>query len=250
MEAAAPEYHTLIRDMPAEERPRERLRLRGPESLSNAELIAILLRTGANGENVVNVATRILSTFEGLPGLGRVSFGQLAQQHAIGVAKASQLLAAIELGKRVLHAQPQERRVIRAPEDVYAMLFAEVALLEQEHLKVMLLTARNEVVAVKDVYKGSVNNVVIRLGEVFRDAVREGCSSIIAVHNHPSGDPSPSNPDVILTKQLVEAGRLLGIEVLDHIVIARQGFVSMKNQRLGFEPQPAATALAAVAAQR
>lgn len=234
MHTVSAEYTTLIRDMPTDERPRERLRLRGPEALSNAELIAILLRTGANGENVVNVATRILAKFEGLRGLGRASFGELSGQHAIGAAKASQLLAAVELGKRVLNAQPEERRVIRAAADVYAMLFADMALLEQEHLKVVLLNGRNEVITTRDVYKGNVNSIVVRVGDIFRDAVREGCPSIIAVHNHPSGDPSPSAEDAILTKQLIESGKLLGIELLDHVVIGRQGFVSMKDRKMGF----------------
>ena len=223
----------LIRDMPVDERPRERLRMRGPEALTNAELVAILLRTGTSGENVVTLAQRILSRFEGLRGLGKASFGELSTQRAMGEAKASQLLAAMELGKRMLHEQP-ERRVVRAAEDVFRMLFADMALLEQEELRVILLSTRNEVIAMRDVYRGNVSSAVVRIGEVFRDAVREGCPGIIAVHNHPSGDPSPSAEDAALTKQLVEAGRLLGIEVLDHVVIARSGFVSLKDRKLGF----------------
>ena len=232
-QAATLSYQPLIRDMPIDERPRERLRMRGPEALTNAELVAILLRTGISGENVVTLAQRILSRFEGLRGLGKASFGDLIRQHAMGEAKASQLLAAMELGKRMLHEQPA-RRIVRAAEDVFNMLFADMALLEQEELRVLLLSTRNEVIAVRDVYRGNVSSAVVRVGEVFRDAVREGCPSIIAVHNHPSGDPSPSAEDAALTKQLVEAGRLLGIEVLDHVVIARSGFVSLKERKLGF----------------
>ncbi len=232
-QAATLSYQPLIRDMPIDERPRERLRMRGPEALTNAELVAILLRTGISGENVVTVAQRILSRFEGLRGLARASFGELSTERAMGEAKASQLLAAMELGKRMLHEQP-ERRIVRAAEDVYRMLFADMALLEQEELRVLLLSTRNEVIAMRDVYRGNVSSAVVRIGEVFRDAVREGCPSIIAVHNHPSGDPSPSAEDAALTKQLVEAGHLLGIEVLDHVVIARSGFVSLKERKLGF----------------
>jgi DNA repair protein RadC len=231
---AALEYRPLIRDMPADERPRERLRMRGAESLNNAELIAILLRTGVAGENVVAVAQRLLARFEGLRGLGRASYGELAKEHAMGGAKACQLLAAIELGKRVMQAEPAQRRVVKVPEDVHAMLFGEMALLEQEELRVVLLTTRNEVICVRDVYKGNVSSAVVRLGEVFRDAVREGCPNIIAVHNHPSGDPSPSAEDAALTKQMVEAGKLLGVELLDHIVIARRGFVSLRDRKMGF----------------
>jgi DNA repair protein RadC len=232
-QAATISCQPLIRDMPIDERPRERLRMRGPEALTNAELVAILLRTGISGENVVTLAQRILSRFEGLRGLARASFGELSTERAMGEAKASQLLAAMELGKRMLHEQPA-RRIVRAAEDVFQMLFADMALLEQEELRVILLSTRNEVFAMRDVYRGNVSSAVVRIAEVFRDAVREGCPSIIAVHNHPSGDPSPSAEDAALTKQLVEAGRLLGIELLDHVVIARSGFVSLKERKLGF----------------
>lgn len=230
---AAPSFVPMVRDMPTEERPRERLRLRGPESLTNAELVAILLRTGASGENVINVATRILSTFEGLRGLSRASFGELSNQRAMGEAKACQLLAAMELGKRLLQEIPQQR-IVRSAEDVYAMLFAEMALLDQEELRVVLMTTRNEVSAIRVVYRGNISSAIVRTAEVFRDAVRDSCPAIIAVHNHPSGDPAPSPEDINLTKQLIEAGRLLGVNVLDHIVIARRGFVSLKEKKLAF----------------
>ena len=221
--------------MPADERPRERLRMRGPESLTNAELIAILLRTGTNGENVIAVAQRILAKFDGLRGLGAAGFGELCAQRAMGEAKAAQLIAAVELGKRTVHARPPERRIIRSPEDVYALLFAEMALLDREQLRVVLLSTRNEVLSVREVYRGNVSSALVRVAEVFSDAVREGCPSIIVVHNHPSGDPTPSAEDAALTKQLVDAGRLLGVEVLDHVVIARQGHKSLKDLKLGFE---------------
>jgi DNA repair protein RadC len=234
LDAARETYRPLIRDMPADERPRERLRMRGAEVLSNAELIAILLRTGVAGENVVSVAQRLLARFEGLRGLGRASYGELAGERAMGGAKAAQLLAAIELGKRIVQATPEQRRIIRTPEDVHAMLFGEMALLEQEHLRVILLTTRNEVVSVRDVYKGNVSSAVVRPGEVFRDAIREGCPNIVITHNHPSGDPSPSAEDAALTRLLIEAGKLLGVELLDHIVIARRGFVSLRDRKMGF----------------
>lgn len=228
------EYRPLIRDLPADERPRERLRMYGPEALTNAELIAILLRTGANGENAVAVGQRILAEFEGLRGLGQAGFGQLCNQHAMGAAKTCQLLAAVELGKRVVSARPPERRIIRSPEDVFALVFADMALLEQEHLKVILLTIRHEVIAVRELYRGNVSCVTVRTAEVFRDAVRDGCPNIIVVHNHPSGDPSPSADDAALTKQLVEAGKLLGVQLLDHVIIGRNGHASLKDLKLGF----------------
>ncbi|HUF53231.1 MAG TPA: DNA repair protein RadC [Dehalococcoidia bacterium] len=228
------DYRPLIRDMPADERPRERLRMRGPETLTNAELIAILLRTGVSGENAVAVGQRLLSEFGGLSGLDKVGFGPLSKSRAMGEAKACQILAAIELGQRVAGARPEERRIIRSAQDVFALLFADMALLEQEELRVVLLNARNEVLTHKAVYKGNISMVVVRLAEVFAPAVREGCESIIVVHNHPSGDPSPSAEDASLTKQLVEAGKLLGIELLDHIILARNGHASLRDLKLGF----------------
>ncbi len=228
---------TLIRELPTEERPRERLRARGPAALSNAELIAILLRTGCNGTSAVHVGENLLARLNGLTGLRRASHGEIAEQKGVGAAKAAQILAAIELGKRVIGAGGSERRVVRAPEDVYSLLFAEMALLEEEHLRVILLNSRNEVVGTKDVYQGNVNSVIVRTGDLFREAIREACPTVVIVHNHPSGDPSPSPEDARLTRDVVNAGKMLGIEVLDHVVLGRHApyFVSLKNRRLGFE---------------
>lgn len=230
-----PAYRPLIREMPSEERPRERLRRYGAGALSNVELLAILLRTGSEGENVISLAQRLLKELEGLPGVGRASVGEMCAVKHIGEAKAAQVLAAVELGKRIVSAQPDQRTCIRSPEDVFALVGAEMALLEQEHLKVVLLNTRNQVIAVRGVYVGSVHTAVVRPAEVFRDAVREGCPGLIVVHNHPSGDPSPSSYDVALTRRLVEVGRMLEVEVLDHVVIGRGGPASLKNLRMGFE---------------
>jgi DNA repair protein RadC len=219
--------------MPTDERPRERLRLRGPAALTNPELLAILLRTGSRGENVVSLATRLLARFEGVDALGRASFAELCAQKHVGPAKAAQILAALELGTRIMSSRP-DRRNIRCPEDIYALLGAEMALLDQEHLRVVLLNTRNQVISTREVYKGNVHSAIVRVAEVFKDAVREGCPSLIVVHNHPSGDPEPSPDDASLTSQLDEAGRLLGIEVADHIVIGRNGLVSLRERGLGF----------------
>jgi DNA repair protein RadC len=209
------------------------MRLRGPAALSNPELLAILLRTGSRGENVLTLATRLLSDFKGLDALGRASFARLCEQRHVGPAKAAQILAALELGTRIMSASP-ERRQIRCPEDVYALLGPEMALLDQEHLRVILLDTRSRVIAWKEVYKGNVHSAIVRVAEVFKDAVREGCPGLIVVHNHPSGDPEPSPDDCSLTGQLEEAGRLLGIAVEDHIVIGRSGLVSLRERGLGF----------------
>jgi len=230
----AVEYRPTIRQLPACERPRERLRDHGAAALSNSELLAIILRTGTRSENVLALATTALARFNGLPGLARASFGELCSQHGMGEAKAAQVKAALELGLRLVSAQPEERATVRSPQDVGNLLLAEMGLLEQEHLRVLLLNSKNQVLAMPEVYKGSVNTAQVRISELFRDAIREGCPALIVVHNHPSGDPSPSRDDVDLTSQLIEAGKLLNIDVLDHIIIARQGLVSLRDKGLGF----------------
>ena len=223
-------YTTMIKDLPRDERPRES----GPDSLSNAELIAILLRTGVQGENVLNLAVRLISQFQGLPGLGRASYRQLCSVKGISAAKACQLLAALELGRRFVSLHPEDRATINSPGDVANLLAAEMSLLQQEHLKVILLDTKNHMLGINEIYVGNVNSSMIRIAEVFRPAIRDNATSIIIVHNHPSGDPTPSPDDVAITSQLKAIGELLGIEVLDHLVLASQGHVSLKERGLGF----------------
>ncbi|HXG41360.1 MAG TPA: DNA repair protein RadC [Dehalococcoidia bacterium] len=231
---AGPEYHLRIRDLPANERPRERLRQLGAGGLSNPELLAIVLRVGSGRESAIALATRLLARWGGLAGLARASFGELCAEHGMGEAKAAQVKAALELGRRLLASAPEERPVVRSPKDVANLLLADMALLEQEHLRVVLLNTRNHVLGVPEVYKGTVNSAQVRVADVFREAVREGCPAIVVVHNHPSGDPEPSREDVAVTRQMVMAGELLGIEVLDHLVLARGGYVSLRERGLGF----------------
>ena len=225
------EYYTLIRDLPTSERPRERLRDFGASALSNAELLAIILRTGAHKESVLMMASRLLSSYRGLVGLARVSFGELCNEKGLGEAKA-----ALELGRCLSSTQPEERAVVRSPEDIANLLLSEMGLLEQEHLRMVLLNQRNQVLAVPEVYRGSVNTSLIRIAEVFREAIRQNCPAVVLVHNHPSGDPTPSADDIAMTKQAVEAGKLLDIEVLDHVVIGQGRYLSLKEQGLGFAP--------------
>jgi DNA repair protein RadC len=228
------EYYTRIRDLPASERPRERLRDFGASALSNAELLAIILRTGTQRESVVALATRLLSTYRGLIGLARASFRELCAEKGLGEAKAAQLKAALELGRRLSSTQPEERVVVRSPADIANLLQTEMGLLEQEHLRVVLLNQRNQVLAIPELYRGSVNTSLIRVAELFRDAVRQNCPAVVLVHNHPSGDPTPSNDDIAMTKQAMEAGKLLDIEVLDHVIIGQGRYVSLKELGLGF----------------
>ena len=229
-----PRYATMIRDLPHGERPRERLRELGAGGLSNSELIAILLRTGVQGESVLNLATRLLADMGGIRRMGKATYGELTSLNGISDAKASQLLAAFELGRRLVSLSPEERAVIRSPADVANLLSAEMGSLDQEHLRVMLLSTKNEVLGVHELYQGNVNSSMVRVSEVLRPALRENCPSIIIVHNHPSGDPTPSADDILVTRQLVEGGAMMDIEVLDHVVIGGQGFVSLKNKGLGF----------------
>ena len=231
---ARPQYTTMIRDMPQGERPRERLMGSGANSLSNAELIAILLRTGVRGESVLNLSNRLLSRFGGLPGMGRVSFGELCSINGISEAKACQLLAALELGRRLVSLSPEHRNIVRSPQDVANLLSAEMGFLDQEHLRVLLLSTKSEVRGIHEVYKGNVNSSVIRVAEVLRPAIRENCPSIIVVHNHPSGDPSPSAEDILVTRKIAAGGEMVDIELLDHIVIGGQNYVSLKEKSLGF----------------
>jgi DNA repair protein RadC len=227
-------YQTRIRDLPTSDRPRERLRDAGPGALSNQELLAILLRTGSQQESAIALASRLLSRFEGLIGLARSSFAELCSERGLGEAKAAQVQAALELGKRVSATQPEERATIRSPEDVAILLGGDMGLLEQEHLRVILLNTRNHVLASHEVYRGSVHTAVVRIGELFREALRQNAPSVILVHNHPSGDPAPSSEDIAMTKQAIAAGELLDIEVLDHVVLAHGRFASMKTLKLGF----------------
>ena len=228
------EYRPMIRDLPTGERPRERLLHYGAGALSTSELLAIILRVGTSGENVVRVAEKLLARHDGLPGMAQATIQELCQDKGVGEAKAIQIKAALELGRRLLVAAPHERPQIRQPADAANLLMAEMSLLSQEHLRTVLLDTRNRVIAIPTVYIGSLNSAAVRVGEVFREAIRANSAAIVVVHNHPSGAPDPSPEDVQVTRQIVEAGSLLNIDVLDHLIIGRQRFVSLKERGLGF----------------
>jgi DNA repair protein RadC len=223
-----------ITDLAVSERPRERLELHGASHLSAAELIAILLRVGAPGENAVQVGQRLLQTFGGISGLHRASFEELKAQHGMGQAKAAQLKAALELGNRLRLESPEERPAIHSPADAAAVLNFEMGALEQEELRVILLDTRNRILSIESIYRGSLNSSQVRVGELFKAAIRRNAASLIVAHNHPSGDPTPSPDDIAVTRAILQAGKLLDIDVLDHLVIAGQRFVSLKERGLGF----------------
>ncbi|NPA90816.1 MAG: JAB domain-containing protein [Chloroflexi bacterium] len=235
-------YTPTIKDMPKGERPRERLQHYGAQALSTAELLAIILRTGVGGENVIRLAERLLSHFNGLPGIAQASFDELCQVKGIGPAKVTQIKAALELGRRLLVSAPEEKPVIHSPDIAANLIASEMALLPQEEFWVLLLDVRNRLRHIQRLYRGSLTQARVRVGEVFREAIRGNAAAIIVAHNHPSGDPTPSPQDVHLTRLLVEAGRLLDIPLLDHLIIGHGRWVSLKERGLGFPPEKGTSA--------
>ena len=235
-----------LRELPADERPRERLARRGPVGLSAAELIALVWGSGSRGISALGLAEEALARHDGLAGLARAGELELRGLPGVGIAKAAQLTAAFELGRRATEAWPHGRWTVRAPRDVAERLMVEMGSLEREELRVVLLNTKNVVVRVVTVYQGNVSASLVRVGELFRDAVRINAAGAILVHNHPSGDPTPSPDDLHLTAEALAAGRLLDIELLDHLVIGHAAFVSLRDRGISFD-RPGAGALRAAA---
>jgi DNA repair protein RadC len=224
-----------IMDLESDERPRERLQVLGAEALSTSELIAVLIRTGIPGRNAIQLAQDLLGNLDGLTGLQQATFSQLHSIQGIGCAKAAQLKAAIELGRRIAVATAGVKPRVQSPDDAAALVLFEMTALQQEHMRVILLNTRNDVLRIAELYRGSLNTSVVRIGEIFREAIQNNAAGIILVHNHPSGDPSPSPEDISVTRAVIDAGQLLDIEVIDHLVIGGNRFVSMKRRGLGFK---------------
>jgi DNA repair protein RadC len=226
--------YLAVKYWPASEQPREKLEAFGAGSLATPELLAIILRVGRPGESVLAVAQRLLVQLGGLAGVDRASLAELGKVPGIGRVKGIEMKATLELGRRLMALGPEQQPEIRTPDDAYRLLQPDMQFLTREHLKTLLLNTKNRVVAIETVYEGSVNSANVRIAEVFRGAVRRDCLHLIVAHNHPSGDPTPSPEDVGVTRQLVEAGKLLDIAVLDHIVVGHGRFVSLKQRGLGF----------------
>mgnify|MGYP005842002737 CR=1 FL=1 len=229
------EYHTIIKEMPEAERPRERLMYHGAEVLANAELLAITLRVGSQNENAVGLAQRLLSKFEGLGGLARASVAELCTVPGIGPAKATQLHAALELGKRMASYGEATRPRITCPDDAAPRFIAAIGDSLQEQFCVLHLDNKNAIIRMPRVYQGSAHSAVMRLGEIFREAVRDSAVRVIVAHNHPSGDLTPSPEDIKATRDIAAAGKLLDIEVLDHLIVGPRGHISLKAKGLAFE---------------
>ena len=223
-----------IHDLPHADRPRERLLQRGAATLSSTELLAIILRTGNADENALHLAERILAHYQDLQGLAQASIDELAQFKGLGEAKIAQIAAALELGKRAMSYSVLERPVISRAEDA-AQLVADMRLLPQEHVRVILLDNARRVIAMPTVYIGTINASVLRVSEVLREAVIRNSPALIVVHNHPSGDSSPSPEDVELTRALIAASRLFDITLVDHLIIGRKSWSSLKTLGLAFQ---------------
>ncbi|MGY0693179.1 RadC family protein [Virgibacillus sp. FSP13] len=220
----------MIKDVPKEDRPRERLLKLGASHLSNQELFAILLGSGTREESVMALSQRLLMHFEGLNLLKDATIEELTAIKGIGTAKGVLLLSAIEIGKRLNQYKPSDRYVIRSPEDGADYIMEEMRGLKQEHFVVLFLNTKNQIIHRQTIFIGSLNASIVHPREVYREAVKRSAASIICAHNHPSGDPSPSQEDIHVTRRLVESGKMIGIELLDHIVIGDRKFVSLKEK--------------------
>ncbi len=225
-----PEYHPTVHDIPVDERPRERLQRYGADTLSTSDLLAIILRTGTKHENVMELATKLLIKYGGLAGLMSADFHELSAEYGLGLAKTAQLKAALELGKRLSMQHPGKRFQIRSADDAANVVRMEMMFLDHEEMHILILDTKNQLVELIKRYKGTVNSSVLRSAEIFRPAIVRNCPNVIICHNHPSGDPTPSPEDIEVTRQLVEAGQLLDIDVLDHLIIGNPRYVSLKQK--------------------
>jgi DNA repair protein RadC len=220
----------MIRDYPQEERPRERFLQDGPHSLSNQELLALLLRTGTKQESVLQLSNKLITQFEGLRLLKDATVEEISAIKGIGKAKAIQILAAVELGRRINNLNQTDRYVIRSPEDCANYCMNDMRFLTQEHFVCLYLNTKNQVLHRQTIFIGSLNSSIVHPREVYKEAFRRSAASIICVHNHPSGDPTPSREDIEVTKRLAECGKIIGIDILDHIIIGEKKYVSLKEK--------------------
>jgi DNA repair protein RadC len=224
------QYSVMMRELPTEERPRERLWLYGPQALSVTELLAIILRVGVTGCSAVGLAQQLLSKYGGVRGLANASSHEMASHKGIGQTKAIQIAACVELGKRMAAYALDTRCAITSPEDAIQMLMPDMRDLQKEVVKSLHLDTKMRVIRMVTVSIGSLDTSVVHPREVFKDALQSSASSLIVAHNHPSGDPTPSSEDIQLTARLGEAGKVLGIGLMDHLIIGADRWISMKRQ--------------------
>ncbi|MBA7485975.1 hypothetical protein ES707_21527 [subsurface metagenome] len=222
-----------IHDLPVSERPRERLQKFGAEALSAQEILAVILGRGISGESVMVTAQRLLSQFGSLKGIADASLEELSKVRGIGLAKAAQIRAAFELTSRLEGYQDSgKRETAKTPEDVVALVRSRLKGKKKEYFLALLLDTRNQLIRVAEISVGSLDSSIVHPREVFKEAVAASAASVIFAHNHPSGDPEASEDDLNLTKRLAEAGEIMGIDVLDHIIIGEQKYLSLKREGL------------------
>ena len=222
-----------IHDLPASERPRERLQKFGAEALSAQEILAVILGRGIAGESVMVTAQRLLSQFSSLKGIAEASLEELAGVRGIGLAKAAQIKAAFELTSRLEGYQESgKKETVKTPEDVVALVRSRLKSKKKEYFLALLLDTRNQLIRVAEISVGSLDSSIVHPREVFKEAVSASAASVLFAHNHPSGDPEASEDDINLTKRLVEAGEIMGIDVLDHVIIGEQKYLSLKREGL------------------
>lgn len=225
-------YEIMLKDLPFEERPREKLMRHGPERLSNSELLAILLGSGTRSLSVLRLAEHLLARFGALRTLANASYEELMSVKGIGTAKAAVILAAFELAKRLADSTMEAREVITSPQDAADLVLRELAGADKEHFMIIMLNTKHRVIGKKVISIGHLSGSLVHPREMFKEVIRRSSAAVIVVHNHPSGDPTPSQEDITVTKRLVEAGELLGIQVLDHIIIGDNCYVSFREQGL------------------
>jgi DNA repair protein RadC len=224
-----------ITDINQEERPRERLKKQGATGLGAPELLAIIIGSGIPGENAIQIGQRLLIKYKSFSGIYKAGFDALCEEVGIGPARAAQIMAAIEIARRMLNESGEQKPAILSPDDAAALLKFEMSLLEQEELRVMLLDTRYRLIEIAALYRGSLNASAVRIGEIFKSAIRKNAAALIVVHNHPSGDTTASPEDIAMTHEMVKAGELLNVEVVDHLIIGGNRYLSMKNNHIVFK---------------
>jgi len=225
-------YRPTMKELPEDIRPRERLLKEGAGVLSEIELLAILLGTGSREATALELASQIMARFNSLRLLLDATVEELSQVKGVGPAKASQVKAALELARRVAQYSDLPRPVIKSPEDAACLLMEEMRHFDREHFRALLLNTKNQVIGTDNVSVGTLNSSAVHPRELFRNAIKRSAASVILVHNHPSGDPTPSKEDLDITKRLKDVGNIIGIEVLDHIIIGDNKFTSFKSKGL------------------